>query len=301
MVEIIKNFDWDITNRKVMILIPHYNRPKYVEASVKAFATDMPIDDWVIIIGNDSIHFDFDHLRRYNAYSYTILRNEGPVALSGFRNSGFNRNYGLKNCQADLFVQKDPEVFVKGEFLRKAWELRDKAASRAGHVMFVERSLSERVLVEGVQILNEFIPATAFLPAEKGAQRVHPEILYYTAPPEIKYSPAEAHLRMVASKGAVHFSSYYAYIFAMGTVVAQAMRGYDEDFTNFGWEDPDMFCRLMANGYPILPDFNTVSIHLAHDSTQGEPKEVHRMGDIFKGKDPANIVRNKFRPWGVGA
>lgn len=294
MVEVLQNFDWSITSRKATIFIPHYDRPAYVEASVKHFSTNVPKEDWVIIIGNDSVHHNFDYLTKYNAYTYTILRE-----TSGFRNSGSNRNYALKRCQSDIFIEKDPEVFVVGDFLSKALSFHPTKGWRAGKVILVGYPFVQEVLENGLGVL----PKESFNFPVKGKLEVRTivnGIQQISIEPQSWYHPIEAHKIIADSKGATNFSSFYAYVVGFDAKLLQKMRGYSEDYWNFGWEDCELFVRLMSAGYPIEPDYECISIHLEHPLTQGRPEDVNKMGDIFAEWNPNNIVVNKFRQWGQG-
>ena len=76
------------------------------------------------------------------------------------------------------------------------------------------------------------------------------------------------------------------------------MRGYDERFTTYGFEDSDMYCRLASCGICIKPDDTCRVVHPFHTKDTGGNK-LSVMGEIFTHSDPNVFVRNN-NGWGKG-
>jgi GT2 family glycosyltransferase len=107
------NFNWSITNRKLVIFIPNWGRGEYIRKTVKTIQTKVPRDKWLVIVINDRIHEDLSDLKDDNVLYLTF----GPDRVGLGRGDGFARNIAIKRCQSEWFFQKDPEIIVTGDFI----------------------------------------------------------------------------------------------------------------------------------------------------------------------------------------
>ncbi len=270
--EVKKNFDWSITNRKLVIFIPNCGRKSQLEFSLSCINTTVPKSDWVVIIGNDGVDINFDHLVPNNVYYFSLIRNSNTI-----RNGCFIRNYAIKQCQSQIFLQKDPEIVIIGDFIENVIKF-DKPW-RVGNIYVLNRNASTELMVE----------------------RNFDSLKYYECKkidPVIIYDAKFAKHRIAVEEGRVGFSSYFHYAYAIKTDILRGIGGYDEGYTSYGYEDSDMFCRLIHLKQYLTPDYQCTAIHLYHDSVVDIPKLL-QMGDIFSHQDPTNVVRNNGK-WGEG-
>jgi hypothetical protein len=271
--EVTKNFEWSITKRKVCIFIPNYGKREELVFSINNIQTEVPEEDWVIIVGNDGIDVNLDCLKSKNVYYYTLHRKSNES-----RNGAFNRNYAIKRCQSEWLIQKDPEVILQGDFIKKV--LDSQEGWRAGNVYVLPRGLSKELVQENDFSVLKFSACISIYPVK---------IL------DSKY----AKYIIVAEDGKPNFSSYFHYAYAMRTRILQEMQGYDEFYLYYGYEDSDMFVRLLAMGQHLIPDNDITAIHLHHERDKGfNLQDLKKMRQVFIAKDPKQIKRNQT--WGEG-
>ncbi len=273
------------------MFIPNFNRKELVEFGIHNLITHLPKEDRIIIIGNDLCHCDFRHLEKYGVYYFSLENGRSTP-----RNSAFIRNYAIKRCQSQIFFQKDPEIIVNGDFLKRASEL--GKGWKAGWVLNFPKGPTQDILQNGIREIIPFLMEHCLNP------QIQKEFEYRDLGGGLsqvlmglKNLCTANVLKQQILSGKHNLSNWLSYALGIETKVLQDIHGYDEDFTSYGYEDSDMICRLMALGYSISPDHNCTSIHLHHPST-GDP-HLHEMRDVFQNKDPNQVVRNPEN-WGEG-
>jgi hypothetical protein len=289
-IKVRQNFDWDITKRKIVLFISNFHREKQVHFGIENLCTELSPDDYVIIIGNDNSHYDFDYLREFNAYYFSL-----DTGRTAPRNSAFIRNYAIKRCQSKLFMHKDPEVFVFGDFLKYAVE--HGKGWKAGHVLNLSENVTNNVLHLGREQVLPYLEAWT-LPEKVGAfsKADFSDGSYQVSfGAHELFNPIQLHQEILSGK--LNVSNWVSYALGIETDVLQEIHGYDEEFTNYGFEDSDMICRLMRMKYPIYPDHRCVSVHMHHPSTSDA--QIRNMESLFKTKLNQPLVRNQFK-WGEG-
>ena len=259
------NFDWGITERKLVIFLPNYNMSKMAEFSITKIKTVVPQKDWIIIIGNDNENYDFSHLESQNVRFFTLNRKDKNP-----RNSLFIRNYLIKRCRSELLFQKDAEVCLKGDFIASCMN----GHWRAGYI----------------KVLNQ-AQTKLFLDSKD------PKCNIIKIDPTIPTDLQKFKQLLLRKNGSRSYNTFWHYACCMHTKHLQDMHGYDEDFKLYGWGDPDMFCRLIASKYYLIPDYNCCAIHPDHNRGKTHEDAI-KMKEIFKLKDPTIIIRNN--EWGAG-
>lgn len=272
--KVIQNFDWSATEKKLVIFMPNYNGKRLTEQSILRMQTTIPTDQWMILIGNDNVDDDWDHLRTQNVASITLLRdNKEP------RNGAFIRNYVIKRCRSVLFLQKDGEVVIEGDFIHSCIrQCHDEFGWRPGYAVALS-----------VMDTGSYLDGR---PVDLG--QLSREIEPVVSCPDL--SLVKEYL--LRRNGQVNFISYYHYAYCVETAWLQTMHGYDEDFKYYGWEDVDMYLRLAERGVKIFPDYKCYAVHLYHPSTVNRPM-LNAMAQVFQSKDPTQWRRNPER-WGEG-
>lgn len=272
-IEVTQNFDWSVTDRKLCIFMPNYHNAKFTKFSLERIKTEVPKDDYVVIVGNDNTDDNFDEFAQDNIFYFSLKRED-----KGLRNGGFIRNYVIKRCQSQRFFQKDGEVVILGDFIKNCLEW--ETPWRAGNIYVLTDEQTEEYMKTGDT--DGFIDTPT-----KKIEEIFPDTVE-----EVKELIRKA-------KGCLNLSTYNHYAYCVDTSVLKNMNGYDEDFTYYGFEDSDMFCRLYAQGLRIIPDYSCSAVHLCHPRDELVINKINRMGGLFERKNPNKIKRNRKR-WGEG-
>jgi len=108
-----KDFDWSITNRELVLLVPNFGRGRYIRKVIDSLtATCIEKSQWIILIINDAIHEDFSDLADKNVAYFTVDRIDKYE-----RGDAFMRNICIKYSQSKMIAQKDPEIFYTNDFI----------------------------------------------------------------------------------------------------------------------------------------------------------------------------------------
>ena len=296
MLKFTKNFDWSITRRKIVVFIPNFNRAEQVRFGIWNMITHLPKDDWVIIIGNDNCYEDFSDMKEHGAYFFSL-----DTGQTEFRNSAFIRNYAIKRCRSQYILQKDPEVFLNGDYLTCVSKWRN--GWKAGYVLSFPKGPTREIMNRGVgeifPYLKHHVPECPLMSGDFLKQDLGGGV-YRVIPDNVGLVDSIKVGNEILS-GKPNISNWLSYALAIETKVLHSLNGYDEDFTNYGYEDSDMFCRLMKLGYPIYPDYRCTSIHLHHPSTVDD--RINDMEEVFARKQKEPLIRNVHDgivKWGEG-
>ncbi len=279
-VQVRKNFGWGITDRKMILFMPNYKNSGLTEYSIKRISTVLEPWDHAIIIGNDNVDKDWSYLRNLEGFNHTYyftLKHDGPSP----RNGAFIRNYFIKRCQSEFIFQKDGEVVIEGDFLFNASRYCSNGDMlwRAGNVAVLDATNSTKYRENDSLIDVE-------------------TVIKKRIEPVVAYSPLDLKRHLIYMNGQVNFTSFFHYGFCVQTKLLQDMHGYDEDYLYYGFEDSDLFCRLAAMQKRFKPDYSCYAIHQWHPPTENVSM-LPEMGEIFKRKDPCEVVRNP-NGWGEG-
>jgi predicted glycosyltransferase involved in capsule biosynthesis len=98
-------------------------------------------------------------------------------------------------------------------------------------------------------------------------------------------------------QGVQNVSSYFNYAYSINTDFLKSVGGYDESYYDYGYEDSDLFCRLMSAKYPMQSDYDCTAIHLFHESPN--TSKLSEMHKVFVSNSCDNVVRN-INGWGNG-
>lgn len=271
--EIIQNFEWNMTKRKLCIFMPNYHDKKYTQFSIDNIKTTIPKDDYIIIVGNDGDYIDFDNMENENVFFFSLKRKEKTM-----RNGCFIRNYIIKRCQSDLFFQKDGEVVVLGDFIKSC--IRSNGDWRAGKIYVLDDDNTNEFMMTG----NSHVVTSK--PPTKIINPIFPDTV------------EDVKKIIFDSNGKQNLSTYHHYSYCVKTELLKSIRGYDEDYYYYGFEDSDMFCRLYHLGHKLIPDPSITAVHLCHPREE-ITSEINIMGQLFKDKNPINSIRNSTN-WGDG-
>jgi len=305
---VVSNFDWSETDRELVIFIPNHGRKEYVDYTIQKISTVVKKNRWLIVVGNDGIDCNFSYLYNQNVRYFTLM-----PEVPGSRNGCFIRNYAIKRCKSRLFAQKDPEILIFDDYIHSI--LKYNAGWRAGKIVrIMSKELSNKVLQGGKRIFKPYydiLPSNPYFNEfsiqalhwnsyrnDPGYESIRSEVLFFIEvnAPSL-YDGKLIQGQILYSNGVHNVSNYFSYVNCVETEVLQRINGYDEDYTSYGYEDTDLFCRLMAMNYPVESDPTIQAIHLHHDEVKaiGEP-----MFEVFARKSCLDTVRNVGRGWGEG-
>lgn len=279
LLDVKSNFDWAETRgKKLVIFCPNYKYSKLTEYSIENIKTKVDPSEWLIIIGNDNIDNNWNHLRNKNVRYFTLLHDhDGP------RNGAFIRNYCIRRCQSDKLLQKDGEVIITGDFIYRAIYFR--AGWRAGRVFVLPESVTKTMYEStgGIGWVLDNIPPTKIIEPMVADNAYHAKEI------------------IALADGQVNPSTYFHYAYACFTRTIQEMGGYDERFRYYGFEDSDIFCRLYHLSIQLCPDYGCAAIHPWHPrATDCTPERLQEMRNVFIADSPGNYIRNTMREWGTG-
>lgn len=144
----LNNFDWSITDRELVVLVPNFGRKKYIDKWLSVLSTDMwnQKDKWMVLIVNDGIHEEFDKYGG-NVEYLTIERKN-----SYERGDGFSRNVVIKNSKAKLLAQKDPEIIYTGDFIKGCFEHQDVLYRCGRETHLCDQQNTELYLKDEIQL-----------------------------------------------------------------------------------------------------------------------------------------------------
>lgn len=277
--EVKQNFDWAETRgKKLVVFMPNYNQAVLTEFAIQQIRTKVDPKDYLLVIGNDNVEHDWSHMWDLNVRTFTLLHDHvGP------RNGAFIRNYFLRRNESEITLQKDGEVIVTGDFIYHA--INCHTPWRAGKIWVLPEHRTRDMLevTGGVNWAMEHEPVTRLVSPMVAANSYHAKEIIELA------------------DGRVNPSTYFHYAYAAPTAVFQKICGYDEDYTSYGWEDADMFCRLFHVGVYLMPDAGCAAVHPWHpQAADCTPEQLLAMHQLFVMKSPADYFRNKTREWGTG-
>jgi hypothetical protein len=277
LLDVKRNFDWAETRgKKLVVFMSNYNRAELTEFAIRQIKTQVDPRDYLLVVGNDNVDVNWSHLWDLNVRSFTLVHDhEGP------RNQAFIRNYFLRRNESDVTLHKDGEVIVTGDFIYRA--IHCHTPWRAGRIYVLPEHRLVGLKEHGVQWTLEHTPVTRVVEPMAAVNSYHAKEIIELA------------------DGKVNPSTYFHYAYAAPTKIFQQICGYDEDYTSYGWEDADMFCRLYHMGIYLVPDYACAAVHPWHPRIDCTPEQLLAMRQLFVKKSPADFFRNKTREWGSGA
>lgn len=264
MLVTLNNFDWSITERDLVIFIPNWGRGNYIRRIIETMKTNIPLDKWIIIIGNDCQHEDLSGLKNQNVIYFTFSPN---ISRRQERGGSFIRNIAIKRSRSKWFFQKDPEVIIENDFIANILACSTEFYRLSGPACKVYENTS-----------MEFMNHQATIEDCKMNSQKYPVV--------------------------ENDQMFFNMAFGVHTQLLQNIYGYDEDYGETYYYDTDLFFRLMANGVRTTMDPQCKPIHLWHPTpsfpdTSKTKAEYEAMGAMFRSKNPRQIVRNP-NGWGEG-
>ena len=180
----------------------------------------------------------------------------------GPRNGCFIRNFFIRRCKSKVIFQRDPEIIITEDFMSKIADLNANSVYRVGRAIKTEMKIG-KMLLRGID--RNRIPAL-----KSSFRRIDP------------------------GKG-----TFLHWGFAAPTALLQEMHGYDEGYLEYGYEDTDLFSRLLNRGVAFNCDFDTYAIHMWHPTDVDIKGSQERMKRLFHQKCSSVFVRNG-ESWGNG-
>ncbi|BCS31611.1 hypothetical protein TBR22_A08130 [Luteitalea sp. TBR-22] len=258
----------------VSIVVPSYNRGSYLDVWMRAVASWRPFAFPVEVLVTDD--GGADHCEavcdwwRARGLDVRYLRVRPPGAP---RNNAVARNAGIRLARWPLLLQSDPDIVFVTDVISAC-----VAAWRPGVFCSVSR----------------YQPLTRSAWYELRGRTAEATVADYRA-------AAHARQNMVHSPDGVH-GLHGAFL--CETAVLRHLRGYDERFTHWGWEDSDLLGRLRRLGLERVYAEGAGVVHQWHptlrdDHPQARAATYRAMAwQQARASEPAPLVRNPVG-WGL--
>jgi len=255
------NFDWGITNTDVVLYIPNFGRKKFLEPTLKAIKTDLPLDKWMILVVNDGVHEDLSDLEHFNLRYFTFDRGENPSE----RNGCMIRNFVLKRLQSRIVATRDPEIFMDGnDYLQKIYNLDDQVF-RPGCMVELAEPETPKILSGNYGELSGLAYRTRHKVTPENHRAFHAGFA-------------------VRTQTLVDMGGY-----------DEGFKDY------YGYEDVDLLIRLQRSNASIIVDNSITAYHIWHMRKNKFLKTVRKSGTIFEQRQrQAKIIANEGIEWGQG-
>jgi len=255
------DFDWSVTNRRVVMFIPNFKRKNLLIPTLKRFKTTLPDQDWIFLVVNDGPHEDLSDLAEYNLAYFTFERDPAVE-----RNGCMIRNYVLKRLQCEVMTTRDPEIFTEGEdHIERVAKIKD-IIYRPIRMVELQEPETPKILANPTVSVEQL-----------GHRAIH--TLRNPMEPRAFHAGFAAHVKRLMDIGGYDedFADYY------------------------GWEDIDILHRLVQSGADIYVDNKVSTYHIWHMRRQKFLKTVRDNGLAFESKRKKNeLVANEGKEWGNG-
>ena len=118
--------------------------------------------------------------------------------------------------------------------------------------------------------------------------------------PEFTLDLSNSDEQVVQSMGVKnHYRFHWGALFY--TKMLQYMQGYDQDYHKYGYEDTDLYQRILHSTYTIGIDSDLMALHQWHPVDPEVYYDVTEMQQIFIRKNPNQLIRNEnIIEWGQG-
>lgn len=266
--------DWSKTKKKLCIFIPNYHREEYLFHALQGINNNTlwSQDDYEIVIGCDGYEppeIDKYYWNQYNRSIFGLPNAKTP------RNGCFIRNYAIKNCQSQLFMQLDPEIL----FLRN-----------------LTCSLTPLCRLD---LLTEFTWGMGPKSMRRiGSVATTTEDQYKDYREYGDFKDGEPVRRNLEKDTPYHWH----HGMCIPTKILQEIGGYEEDlFPNFGMEDISLRERLIRYGCKESFVMNFTAVHLWHPQEPQAIDKVRRSQENYlkdRQLNPNKTVNNMM--WGNG-
>jgi len=154
-----KSFDWAVTNKDLVLLVPNFGRGRYIRKVLDSLTkTTIPTHKWIILVANDGVHEDFSDLEERNVVYFTFERSPSPS-----RSGAFMRNIVIKHGECKMLAQKDPEVFYTSDFIKGCFDHQGVLYRCGWHALEAKREDTENYL-NGHDNLNLMLRQCAVTP-----------------------------------------------------------------------------------------------------------------------------------------
>lgn len=255
------NFDWNITNKDIVIFVPNFKRKNLLISTLERFQTKVPRDKWLILVVNDGIHEDLSDLAdQYNIAYFTLERD-----VVQERNGCMARNYVIKRIQSRIFASRDPEIILHcDDYITTVMQLTSKQIHRCHYAAEMTEQDRPRILAD--------------------------PNLDVTKLPTLRVWPVQN----------IHTYQGFHFCFATYTDLLRQIGGYDEDYENgYGYEDIDLLERLIIAGGEFIVDKNFSTYHIWHPHMRRFHRTITSNENLFRKKMAIkNPIANEGIVWG---
>lgn len=286
--------DWSLTERRIVMLVPNFGRGHLFRAAFEHFWTRLPSDQYLVLVANDGIDEHFGDLTDRNVAFLTLRRGEASP-----RNGAKLRNAIIKRCRSEWIFQRDPEILFGEDVLTRCVDS-PASAYRVGQISLMDRATTDL----HCSCISRAADAVCASRLERNRTVHTTPCLPQTPIAQIDLPPAPPLLNtLVWRRVDPNASTFLHFGFGAKTSLLQSIRGYDEAFTHYGYEDVDLFERLRELGELPHADTEARAAHLWHEPLPvgvGSVKDdAVAMRHIYLDHKAMGPVRNP-EGWGEG-
>lgn len=288
-------FDWSLTERRMVMLVPNFGRGHLFRAAFAHFWTRLPRSQYLVLVANDGIDEGFADLAELGVAFLTLHREPASP-----RNGAKVRNAVIKRCRSEWVFQRDPEILFGEDVLARCAE-RDGRAYRIGRVALLDRASTD--VVRALAHEHGHDSSKVHPREESGNARrefgVRATPVAGIAPPTPLPLLNSLAWREIDSNA----STFLHFGFGIKTSLLRSIRGYDEAFTHYGYEDVDLFERMRELGELPETDVEARAAHLWHEplpvGTGSVKDDAAAMRRVYLDHKAMGPVRNP-ECWGEG-
>ena len=235
-------FNWDCTNKDLVIYVPNFGRKNLLVPTLKRFMTTVPDNKWMWLVVNDGKHEDLSDLEsEFNLRYFTFEREPANE-----RNGCKLRNFIIRRAKSRLLGTKDPEIIIDGSFIENCININDNQVYRPGSMTEFHECDTQKILDDPNMDLSRL------------------QILRYWDINNIRLEGFHAGC-VISTEMLNRFNGYD--------------ERYKD---SYGFEDHCLLRRFKANGADIIIDKTVQTYHIAHPIIRKFHRTIISNESIYK-------------------
>jgi glycosyltransferase involved in cell wall biosynthesis len=250
----------------VSVIVPTYNRPRELKLCLMSLAGQSMEPSEVLIADDGSTSETRDSVHELQRSLHDVF----PIKHVWQEDIGFRKprilNEAVRQATGDYLVFIDGDCMAHRHFIRAHVEQSDRDAILGGKRVEIGRSLTEKLLKEGI-VLNSF-SLRLILDSLAGNSRKVEEAIQIKNPL----------LRRLMHRDQITDDGIWGCNFSLYKNLFMDINGCDEDFLDGSLEDNDLGIRVLNQGKQVKSVRGlAIVLHLWHPSTWSFEGEKYRL------------------------